>query len=73
MPTRKYPGSVARNRAKRVGREAFRNEKARMKQGLDLIWILYPGLDSLRERSDQLRILCKRANLFTSPAHTVEQ
>ncbi len=72
MPTRNYPGSVARNRAKRLGREAFRHEKARMKQGYDLIWILYPGSDTLRERSDQLRILCKRAGLFASPAHTVE-
>lgn len=72
VPTRKYPGSVARNRAKRLGREAFRHEKARMKQGYDLIWILYPGFDSLRERSNQLRTLCKRADLFASPADLVE-
>ncbi|MFP4644149.1 MAG: ribonuclease P protein component [Spirochaetales bacterium] len=73
VPTRKYAGSVVRNRAKRVGREAFRREKARMKQGFDLIWILYPGSDTLLERSNQLRILCKRADLFSERAHTVKQ
>lgn len=68
VPVRRYTGSVTRNRAKRLGREAFRHEKVRMKQGYDLIWILYPGTDSLRERTEQLRLLCKRAELFVPSA-----
>lgn len=64
VPTRKYGIAVDRNRVKRLGREAFRHQKAHMKTGYDIIWILYPGTDTLTDRSCQLRTLCRRADLF---------
>lgn len=66
VPTRKYGNAVARNRAKRFGREAFRCHKARLSPGHDLVWILYPGTDSLLERSRQFLTLCRRAHLLGS-------
>lgn len=64
VPTRKYGTAVDRNRVKRLGREAFRHQKAHMKTGYDIIWIFYPGGDTLSERSGQLRTLCRRADLL---------
>jgi len=39
---RGFGNAVERNRAKRLGREAYRNLKSRIKCGYDLILLLYP-------------------------------
>jgi ribonuclease P protein component len=59
-PVRKYGTAVERNRAKRICREAYRNLKHRIEPGHDIILVIRPGTDSLRERSAELEALCRR-------------
>ena len=61
---RKFGCAVARNRARRVGKEAYRCIKDRIKPGFDLAFILFPGDYSYEERISQLSYLLKKAGLF---------
>jgi ribonuclease P protein component len=61
---RKYGTAVERNRARRHGREIFRNTKELLKQGFDLAFILYPGTYGYEERRDQFFELARRAGLL---------
>jgi ribonuclease P protein component len=45
---RKFGNAVRRNRARRLGREAFRLMKAALKSGWDLALLLYPAADGRR-------------------------
>jgi len=61
--------SVSRNRAKRLGREAFRLMKNRVISGYDLILLVFPagqdnGNESLSDRIAQLESLYKKAGLL---------
>jgi len=58
--------AVARNRAKRLGREAFRLMKHRLESGYDLILLVYPEPDTttLSDRERQLASLFKKAGLL---------
>jgi ribonuclease P protein component len=74
---RKYGGSVERNRARRVGKEAYRCIKNSIKPGFDLAFILLPaeksgaagvrrrfsGDFSYGERITQFSFLLKKAGL----------
>jgi ribonuclease P protein component len=60
---RKFGSAVERNRARRVGREAYRLLRASLKTGFDLALLAYPGRDSLEERTAQLRFLFSRGGL----------
>jgi ribonuclease P protein component len=62
---RKFGNAVERNRARRVGREAYRLLKNRLKSGYDLVLLVYPGKDFLADRMDQLETLFFRAGLLT--------
>jgi ribonuclease P protein component len=62
---RKFGNAVERNRARRVGREAYRLLKNRLKSGYDLVLLMYPGKDFLADRIDQLETLFSRAGLLT--------
>jgi ribonuclease P protein component len=62
---RKFGNAVERNRARRVGREAYRLLKNRLKSGYDLVLLVYPGKDFLEDRIDQLETLFSRAGLLT--------
>jgi ribonuclease P protein component len=61
---RKYGNAVERNRARRVGREAYRHIRNELKTGYDVVLLVYPGKDSFARRMEQLRILISRAGLY---------
>jgi ribonuclease P protein component len=61
---RKYGNAVERNRARRVGREAYRYIRKELKTGYDLVLLVYPGKDSFAGRMEQLRVLMSKARLF---------
>jgi ribonuclease P protein component len=51
---RKYGNAPERNRARRLGREAYRHLRSRLKTGYDLVLLVYPGLagkTAARERA----------------------
>jgi ribonuclease P protein component len=60
--------AVSRNRARRLGREAFRLMKNRACCGFDLILLVYSGAEikneSLSDRIKQLESLFKKAGLL---------
>ena len=64
--TRGFAGAVERNRAKRLGREAYRNLKSRIKCGYDLILLVYPDNPdtTYAGRAGQLEHLLSRAGLM---------
>ena len=60
---RKYGNAVERNYARRVMKEIYRNNKDAIKQGFDIILIIYPGNYSFRDREEQFRLLIRRSGL----------
>jgi ribonuclease P protein component len=64
--SRGFGTAVERNRARRLGREAYRNLKPRLRCGYDLILLVYPEnvKPSFEGRMDQLQHLCTRAGLL---------
>jgi ribonuclease P protein component len=72
---RKFGSAPARNRAKRLGREAYRFLRPRLARGFDLVLLVYPpaasvekpgrsGREGLAVRVNQLTALCARAGLL---------
>ncbi|MDR3275595.1 MAG: ribonuclease P protein component [Treponema sp.] len=55
---RKFGNAVERNRARRLGREAYRHLRSSLKSGFDLVLLVYPG-----KGPEQLRSLCSRAGI----------
>jgi ribonuclease P protein component len=55
---------VERNRARRVGREAYRHIRNRLRCGFDLVLLVYPGKDLFSARMEQLGILFSKAGLW---------
>ena len=62
--------AVVRNRARRLGREAFRLMKGRLVKGYDFIFLIYPDAETagsektLSDRAMQLESLFSRAGLI---------
>ena len=70
---RKYGNAVKRNRARRLGREAYRLMKNELKTGYDLVLLIFPRSESapskrgtLEETAGQLKMLFKKAGLIRS-------
>ena len=64
VPVRSYPNAVARNRARRLARECWRECKSRLLPGHDVAVVMYPGFDILDERQTQIERLLRQAGLF---------
>jgi ribonuclease P protein component len=64
-PVRGFRNAVARNREKRVCREAYRLLKNKLKIGYDLAFVLYPGKHSLSDRLRQLEAIFERIGLIS--------
>jgi ribonuclease P protein component len=64
--SRGFGTAVERNHSKRLGREAYRSLKPRLKYGYDLILLVYPTDTSLglNERMEQLKLLFARAGIL---------
>ena len=67
--SRKFGNAVERNRARRLGREAYRNLRHEIRQGFDLVLLVYPAAsgaanDSFHTRFKQLGDLFRLAGLF---------
>lgn len=59
-----YGNAVQRNRSKRLSRETYRYYKSDLKVGYDMIFLIFPGHDSLKKRCEQFRFLCQKAGLL---------
>jgi ribonuclease P protein component len=65
--SRGFGNAVERNRARRLGREAYRHLRPRLAAGFDLILLVYPGGDNsetLVSRTAQLEFLFAKAGLL---------
>jgi ribonuclease P protein component len=63
---RKFGNAVERNRARRLGREAYRHLRAKIKNGYDFVLLVYPGKIDFRGRLKQLETLFYKAGLLGS-------
>jgi ribonuclease P protein component len=71
---RKFGNAVERNRARRLGREAYRHIQPRLRGGYDLVLLVYggkngnrglsPGAENLAVRMKQLTSLVTKAALW---------
>ena len=64
VAVRSFEGAVQRNRAKRVAREGWRLNKARIAPGHDVAVVLYPEFDSFAECSGLMLSLLRKAGLL---------
>jgi ribonuclease P protein component len=71
---RGYGTAVARNRARRLGREGYRALKPDLKRGYDLAFVFYPGPFKSGERFRQMSDLAGMAgliNVLGSPIRSI--
>ena len=61
---RGYGNAVQRNMSRRYSREAYRLLKTHLNTGYDMLFLLYSGKDSFRERHIQIQSLCEKAGLL---------
>lgn len=63
---RKFGNAVERNCSRRLSREVYRHLRNELRQGYDLVLLVYPGRDVFSLRQEQLRELFFRAGLLKS-------
>ena len=69
VTTRKgYGNAIARNRARRTGREFYRQNKADIATGYDLAFAFYPGEYPTVDRNRQMRHVLRDAGLLQQEA-----
>jgi ribonuclease P protein component len=61
---RKFGNAVQRNRARRLGREAYRHLRGSIKSGIDMALLFYPEDIDFNGRYKQLKTLFSKAALF---------
>jgi ribonuclease P protein component len=61
---RKFGNAVERNRARRLGREAYRQLRPRLRGGFDLVLLVYPKGADFARRMEQLQFLSAKAGLL---------
>lgn len=62
--SRKFGTAVERNRARRLGREAYRHLRGQMERGWDIVFLVYPDARAnFKTRRAQLAALIKRARI----------
>jgi len=61
---RKYGNAVERNHSRRLSREAYRLLRSELRQGYDLVLLVYSSRDSFSARMEQLQALFLRAGLL---------
>lgn len=64
IPARGHRNAVARNRSKRLAREAFRLIKHRIVPGYDFVIVCYPGEYTFADRQEQLQNLLAKKHLL---------
>jgi len=74
---RKYGNAVQRNRARRLGREAYRLMRGELAAGYDVVVLYYPRTagnkpGSLTETTEQLKTLFRKAGMW-QPATRPQQ
>ncbi|MDR2481942.1 MAG: ribonuclease P protein component [Spirochaetaceae bacterium] len=63
--SRKFGNAVKRNKARRLGREAYRHIRQRLKKGYDLVLLVYPDENACYDkRAKQLEFLLDKALLL---------
>jgi len=70
--SRKFGNAVERNRCRRLSREAYRMLRNELREGYDLVLLVYPGQDVFSVRMEQMRKLFSRAGLLCSPPSNQE-
>jgi ribonuclease P protein component len=65
--SRGFGNAVKRNRARRLGREVYRNLKPRLRRGYDMILLVYPEEPApvFARRMKQMEYLLTRAGLLS--------
>jgi ribonuclease P protein component len=61
---RKYGNAVERNHSRRLSREAYRLLRSGLRQGYDLVLMVYSSRDNFSARMGQLRVLFLKAGLL---------
>ena len=64
--SRKFGNAVERNYSRRLSREVYRYLRNELRQGYDLVLLVFPGRDIFSVRMEQLRELFSRAGLLNS-------
>ena len=64
--SRKFGNAVERNYSRRLSRESYRMLRANLKQGYDMVLLVYPGHDDLKTRISQMRDLFYRSGFIHS-------
>ena len=61
---RKYGNAVERNYSRRLSREGYRLLRSELRQGYDMVLLVYSGRDEFTARMEQLRALFLKAGLL---------
>ena len=64
--SRKFGNAVERNHSRRLSREVYRLMRNELRQGYDIVLLVYPGKDMFSIRMDQLKELFSQAGLLKS-------